>query len=235
MTWKDLGNPHPRPEPAPYTPLEWPEGKALVFEDDVPTMERPETLLAFSASAVSFSSLAGSRRTRYGFGALGLATLGTLFTFTNKVLLQGSDQLGFALSQRPAPSAGAIHPIHVIAHLPGSPRLHRYDPFAHLLRELSCDVDILQLRDSMNAVVDGCDGVLLMFVAEPGRTFAKYSQASSLVWRDAGILQGYFSMAAEALGLNFAPLGVTGEPWAGQLIQQAGLAGVGVAFVGTRP
>lgn len=235
MTWKDLGNPHPRPEPVPYTPLEWSEGKALAFEECVPAMDRRENLLAFTAAAISFASLVESRRTRYGFGALSLPTLGTLFNLTNRVLLQGSDQYGFALSQRPAPSAGAIHPIHVITHLPCSPWLHRYDPFAHLLREVYCDVDILQLRDAMNSVVDGGEGLLLMFVAEPGRTFAKYAQASSLVWRDAGVLQGYFSMAAEALGLNFVPLGVTGEPWAGQLIQQAGLAGVGVAFVGTRP
>ena len=235
MTWKDLGNPYPRPEPAPYTPLQWPEGEALVFEDRLPAMDRPESLVAFSACAASFASLVGSRRTRYGFGALGLQALGTLFTLTSRISLQGSDQLGFALSQRPAPSAGAIHPIHVIAHLSGSSRLHRYDPLAHSLRELSCNVDVSKLRDTMNVVVNGGEAVLLMFVAEPGRTFAKYAQACSLVWRDAGILQGYFSMAAEALGLNFSLLGVTGEPWAGELVQKPGLTGVGAAFVGATP
>lgn len=229
MTWKDLGNPYPLPEPVPYPPLEWPEGDELVFGEGVATTDGRETV------STSFASLVGSRRTRYGFSALSHQTLGALFTLTNRVSLRGSDQLGFALSQRPAPSAGAIHPIHVITHLPCSPCLHRYDPFAHSLRELHCDADVAKLREAMNVVVNGGDGVLLMFVAEPGRTFAKYAQASSLVWRDAGILQGYFSMAAEALGLNFSPLGVTGEPWAGQLVQKTGLAGVGAAFVGGRP
>lgn len=227
--WKDLGNPYPLAEPTPYPPLEWLEGDELVFGRSMTVTDAPET---FSAS---FASLVESRRTRYGFSALSLEMLGALFTLTSRVSLQGSDHFGFALSQRPAPSAGAIHPIHVIAHLPCSPCLHRYDPFAHSIRELHCDVDVAKLRKAMNVVVNGGDGVLLMFVAEPGRTFAKYAQASSLVWRDAGIIQGYFSMAAEALSLNFAPLGVTGEPWAGQLVQKAGLAGVGAAFVGAKP
>jgi len=73
---------------------------------------------------------------------------------------------------------------------------------------------------------------LLLFVAEPGMTIAKYSNASSLIWRDAGILQGYFAAAAESLDLNFCFLGVTGEPWASQLVDQPGLCGVGAAYVG---
>lgn len=174
-----------------------------------------------------------TRRTRYSFGTVELPTLGALFALTSQALMQGSGNLGFPLSRRPAPSAGAIHPIHVVAHLAGSLRLHRYDAATHSLRELHCGVDVSQLRGEVNAVVDGGHGVLLMFVAEPGRTNAKYEQADSLIWRDAGVLQGYFSMAAEALGLNFALLGVAVEPWAGQLVRENGLVGVGVAFVGT--
>jgi hypothetical protein len=233
--WKDLGNPRPHAEPTKYLPLKWREGPELPFEEDLRSVRGAKLLYENSPSMASYETLALSRRTRYDFGELNLATLGTLFALTSKVLLRGSDVLGFPISNRPAPSAGAIHPIHIIIHLARSPRLHRYDPFAHGLRELHCEVDVMQLREAMNVVVNGQAAVLIMFVAEPGRTFAKYAQADSLVWRDAGILQGYFSIAAEALGVNFTPLGVTGDPWASQLIQQPGLAGVGAAFVGARP
>jgi hypothetical protein len=233
VTWQNLGNPYPLPVPVPYVPVEWREGSELLFHADRSPAEHLSSVTS-SAASIAFDSLIASRRTRYSFGPLSLAMLGALFALTSKVTSQSSGRLGFPLSHRPAPSGGAIHPIHVITHLYGSPTLHRYDPFAHSLRELHCDANVGELRESMNSVLDGGKGALLLFVAEPGRTFAKYAQASSLVWRDAGILQGYFSVAAEALGINFAPLGITGEPWAGHLVQKPGLAGVGAAFAGAR-
>lgn len=41
-------------------------------------------------------------------------------------------------------------------------------------------------------------------------------------------------MGAESLDLSYCPLGVTGEPWIGQLLDQPGLVGVGAAFVGSK-
>ena len=225
MTWKDLGIPCPRSEPAAYTPMEWPETDAYVLED--------AQLGALSPSAEFFAALIGERQTRYEFGALSMQTLGTLLLLTCRVKSVGGSPMGFPLSKRPAPSAGAIHPIHVVVHLPDSPVLYRYDPYAHVLCELTCGVETRELRRAMSEVVDCGRGVLLMFVAEFGLTEAKYENAGSLVWRDAGVLQGYFSMAAEALSLRFVPLGVTGEPWASAIVGRPGLAGVGCAVVGT--
>jgi hypothetical protein len=87
----------------------------------------------------------------------------------------------------------------------------------------------------MHEVVAAPSATLLLFVAEPGMTGSKYEEAASLVWRDAGVLIGVIAAAAEALSLNFSPMGVTGEPWAGYLIPGAPLVGVGAAFVGARP
>jgi hypothetical protein len=72
----------------------------------------------------------------------------------------------------------------------------------------------------------------MLFAAEPNLTFAKYNEACSLIWRDAGVLQGILSLAAEDLGLNFCLVGVTGEPWVSGLIEQNTLVGVGAAYVG---
>lgn len=224
MKWKDLGNPFPRREPIMYAPFEWAERQAIRF-DDVP-------LSQLWSRAPTYSSIVESRQSRYGFGELSMQELGALFMLTCKIRAEGDSLLGFPLTKRPAPSAGAIHPIHVVMHLPNYSVLHRYDPFGHLLLELNTVVDTAALRRDLNQVVDSEEGVLLMFVAEPGLTAAKYENAASLIWRDAGVLQGYFSMAAEALGLHFVPLGVTGEPWASGLASQAVLAGVGVALVG---
>lgn len=225
MNWKDLGVPSPRSEPIPYSPLEWPETDVITFEDAQPS-ER-------SSTAMSFASLVHQRQTRYGFGPLSRQDLGVLLALTCKVKALGSCNLGFPLSKRPAPSAGAIHPIHVILHIPEMPVLYRYDPYAHALLELRCGVDTEQLRRAMNEIVEVESGVLLMFVAEPGLTCSKYENAASLIWRDAGVLQGYFSMAAEYMGLHYVPLGVTGEPWVRRIVDKGGVAGVGVALVGS--
>ncbi|MDP9649676.1 nitroreductase family protein [Paraburkholderia caledonica] len=240
MTWMDLGNPALRTEPGFYTPVSWAEGPAIALDE--PSEDSTGSTDTFASHTEGnttdlsdgFDALVASRRTRYDFHGIDLPSLGQLFSLTCRVSLIGTSALGFPLSQRPAPSAGAIHPVHVVVHLPGAARLHRYDPFGHGLRPLTCHIRLTQLRDAMNCVVDGRNAALLMFVAEPGKTLAKYEAGCSLIWRDAGILQGYFSMAAESLGLNFVPLGVTGDPWAGQLVEQAGLTGVGVAYVGTR-
>ena len=90
------------------------------------------------------------------------------------------------------------------------------------------------IRDR-HEVIDAPNATLLLFVAEPGMTGSKYEDAASLVWRDAGVLLGAIAMAAEALALNFSPMGVTGEPWTSHLILGAPLVGVGAAFVGARP
>lgn len=225
MSSKNLGIPFPRSEALIYSPLEWPESNIYPLEDI--------QLSALSHSARSFAAIMAERQTRYGFGAMSMQELGSLLALTCKVRSVGSCQMGFPLSKRPAPSAGAIHPIHVVIHLADSPVLHRYDPFAHALLELTCKVNTSDLRCAMNNVVNCGDGVLLMFVAEFGLTDAKYENAESLVWRDAGILQGYFSIAAESLSLRFVPLGITGEPWASSITGQRGLTGVGCAVVGT--
>jgi hypothetical protein len=251
VTWTNLGSPRPRAEPLQYRPVSWNEGHLLSFAyGSEPGLQCIDG--SYSAAHCEgqqhrghrpaerfrekppFDSLVGTRRSRYEFHKVSLDALDELFSLTCRIALTGPCTLGFAQSQRPAPSAGAIHPIHVVVHLPGHTHLHRYDPYGHGLRALTCAVDPRQLRNEMNSVVAAPNAVLLMFVAEPAMTAAKYEAACSLVWRDAGILQGYFSLAAEALTLNFVPLGPTGDPWASLLVEEPGLVGVGAALVGAR-
>lgn len=225
MKWIDLGNPRPRVEPTPYQPITW----ESLAETPLPTLiNAPEHRDSFIAVALR-------RRTRRTFAALSLDQLGALMTLTCRTQRVASSDLGFPLSQTPCPSAGAIHPIHVLLIRPDDERCYRYDPYQHALHNIPCRLDVRQVMDSMQDVLPAPAATLLLFVAEPGMTASKYEAAESLIWRDAGVQLGLFAMASEALGISFCPLGVTGEPWVGQLIDQPGLAGVGAAFVGSRP
>jgi len=223
MEWPNLKNPRPRPEALRYTPVAWPPS-ALVSLPDDPLHETPQ-----------FEAVIESRRTRYDFAVLSDEQLAALMHLTCRVRASFAGPLSFAQSFRPVPSAGAIHPLHLVLHRPGGATLQRYDPYEHGLRQLEASVDVMALRVAMHAIVEAPSATLMLLVAEPGMTASKYEDSASLVWRDAGVLLGTFAMAAEALSLNFTPMGVTGEPWASQLLPGAPLAGVGAAFVGARP
>lgn len=223
MTWADVGDPMPRPEPQPYLPVRWPDGATRALASDVPMPTK------------DFADIAIHRRTQRCFAALDESRLGALLSLTCRVRALGGTHLGFPLSTRPAPSAGAIHPVHLIVHFPAMAGWHRYDPVGHGLIELPSAVSPAEVRCSLDAVLPGGAATVVLFAAEPGMTFAKYCDASSLVWRDAGVLQGFLAAAAEALDLHFCLLGVTGEPWVSRLLDQPGLIGVGAAYVGTAP
>lgn len=227
--WVDLGIPLPRTEPGTYCPVRWSEGSVHYF--------KPQTTSGDfdgPSSSGSYPDLVGSRRTRYEFGPVDTMTLGLLFERSARVSVEVPSGYGFPLTKRAAPSAGGIHPIHLIVHAYGARVLCRYDPFAHSLREIRTELDPAELRESMSRVVDGEQGVLVLLVAEPGKSAVKYENAASLVWRDAGVLLAFLAMGAESLKLNFAPLGVTGDPWVARLVDEPGLVGVGAAFVGSR-
>jgi hypothetical protein len=229
VSWINLGNPRPHPESRPYAPLQWRESNLLGFQE----LGLPGSSRESVSPEGSFAEILARRRTRYELGIPPTQAIEDLLHMTCRVQMQLGNTLGFSLSRRPVPSAGGIHPVHVVLHAPGSNQLYHYDPIQHGLRRIDSLVNVRELRSAMHDVVAGDRAVLLMLVGEPGMTAAKYADPSSLVWRDAGVLLGALIFAAESLRLNFVPLGVTGDPWAGQLVNRPGLCGVGAALIGS--
>jgi SagB-type dehydrogenase family enzyme len=220
MDWIALGNPVPRAAHQPYTPVDWISYEGLALPAVGPL------------GIADIHHLFGERRTQRSFKPTTLGELSSLLWLTGRVQQTGGSQLGFPLTHRPCPSGGSIHPIHLVFHLEEQTRLARYDPWRH---ELAVVPQSEQLASSMRSAATGLvadGGTVVALVGEPGKTFAKYAEASSVIWRDAGVLLGYLALAAKALRMNFCPLGITGEPWAGQLDQQGRLVGVGMGIIG---
>ena len=222
--WNWLGNPVPRQQPGAYTPWRWPVVRSIAL---------PPAADVSSPCA----SVLSERRSRRTFAALGLEDVSTLLWHTLYCQRTAESPLGFCLQQRSTPSAGAIHPVHLVMQLPGyAAQWARYNPHTHALEVIGPSADILNaLRAEADQVVDAQSGSLLLFVAEPAMTAAKYENADSLVWRDAGIMQGALAILAQALALNYCLLGITGDPWVGRLSEQCQLVGVGIAALGARP
>jgi len=222
MTWIDLGDPLPRPIPKSYEPYEWELGEVCSLPTPNEALTRP------------FSEVLDARTSQREFGVVYDQQLGTFLWHACRTRGIGSTKLGFALEHRASPSAGAIHPIHIIVKQPNDDRWWLYEPRAHQLVELVYAFKRLAgLYELSLQVLGGEKAIRILFLAEPGKTLGKYQDGSSLVWRDAGALLGVMALTATAQGLNFCPLGITGEPWASALADKGKLAGVGLALLGT--
>lgn len=180
-----------------------------------------------------------SRSSRYALQRLGQVQLSELLWFTAKTRSRITDHTGVTGHKRPAPSAGARHPVDIlVVEDPGNPTLAVYDPVAHAL----CDLEIGQpaalgaIVEAANAVARNSRGAICLYVANFNKTCAKYEHGESLVWRDSGALLAMFYIVAEALGLGCCGIGITGEPWASSCLNnQSGVQGVGGCIVGERP
>lgn len=224
LNWPDLGNPAPKTEPQACQPMPWPEGERLQLDSLAPSSSCPTSIDQFLRT----------RRTERQLGQVTDADLANWLDLGCRAqLVQGSTH-GCDISLRPAPSAGAIHPIHLVLTAPGESAWRRYDGVDHALIGVSSALDARDVHGAMQDVLPAPDATLVLLAAEVGKTAAKYDHPASLVWRDAGALLAVMGLAAHALGLGFCPLGVTGEPWVSRLLEQRGLFGVGAAFVGSR-
>ncbi|WP_240600274.1 nitroreductase family protein [Solilutibacter silvestris] len=177
-----------------------------------------------------------ARRSERTFAPIPEALLGALLWHVARTKESAPSPFGFQIEYRPSPSAGAIHPIHLVIQLADEDSWARYNPQEHSLDLLANGNRLLQpLLDYSGQVMPQGGGRLILFVAEPGKTAAKYQNPESLVWRDAGVLQSSIALVAAALGLNYCLLGITGNPWVAQLSNQGKLQGVGVAILGKKP
>lgn len=221
-TWRDLGHPRPKSELSSYQPLGWPGPRVAL--DRAGERRAPE-----------LSTLLSKRKSRRQFDAPAtLEDLAALFDLCCRTRAVECSVLGFDLEFRPHPSPGALQSVHCLLQREPGDGWMRYDARHHELVMLPSSMQSANTaRGLANELVTTTHATLIALVAEPGKVTAKYEDPESLIWREAGVLLGYFSIAAEALGLAFCPLGITGEPVIGSALDEQGrLRGVGLALLG---
>lgn len=215
-------DPCPRAEIERYQPSVWPAGAKLQLAP------RNEIL------QIDFVRLLEQRQTSRNFNVpLNDTIVGAFFWLACRNRSSHQSPFGPDQESRVHPSAGAMHPIHVLMCRPTGPWM-RYDPVEHTLIELPKSSDsAAKSRSAAGKLVELQEGLLLGLVAEPGKTSAKYENSETLVWRDAGVVLGYMSLVSEAIELAFCPLGVTGAPHLTDYLPDASrLEAVGLAVLG---
>lgn len=222
--WPQEADPAPRSTPKLYKPIQW------EITERRPLPVSGNEVLTPMAAALE------ARHSERTFASVPEALIGALLWHAARTKESVPSSLGFHIEHRPTPSAGAIHPVHLFIQLADEGSWARYNPQVHSLDLVVKSGKLLRpLVDHSEQVVPRGGGHLILFVAETGKTAAKYENAESLIWRDAGILQGSLALVAAALGLNYCLLGITGNPWVAKLSGQGRLQGVGVAILGTKP
>lgn len=141
-------------------------------------------------------------------------------------------------SQRPSPSAGALHPIElVLVDWRGNPRVMRYDAPSHGLEHLAV-AEPEALRRFIRAcgeLLPEVQGTALVLIGHMSRVAAVYETADSLLWRDAGALTQTLFLTATAFRLAFCPLGILGHEVARALGLPVDALATGVALMGRPP
>lgn len=215
--------PRPRATPGYYEPFKWPRGEVTRLEP------------AAAQFNVDIVQVLQERQSRRSLDALPLPELGALLWLTCRTHSLRLSEFGFDQEFRPYPSAGAMHPIHVVCQRSAEMPWERYEPLEHALVGVPGTEALAQsAREKAGNILPISEAVLVGLVAEPGKTAAKYECVESLVWRDAGVLLGYLSIVAETLGLGFCPLGMTGNSFLAPVSTAGQLHGVGLAVIGTQ-
>ena len=221
-----LGNsaePRPHLVPEPYSPFEWPIGGKITSLSPAP----PQLM-------VDIVRVLQNRQSRRLLGSLSITQLGHLLWLSCRTHSLRSSDYGFDQQFRPHPSAGAMHPIHLVCQRSSGMFWERYDPLEHSLVALPGSEGLAQgARARAANILPSSEAVMLALVAEPGKTGAKYEDGQSLVWRDAGVVLGYLSLLAEVLKLGFCPLGMTGDAYVAPISTCGKLQGAGLALIGT--
>ena len=187
----------------------------------------PENYQAYTVDHIPFGA-----NTKQAFKLVSLETLGALFWLTSRQQFSEKHTMRHYQRLRPCFEDSSVYPIQMLTWNQREQVLRRYNPFNHTLEAVT-RLSPKPLR-SLYRAVDIQEGELIMLVAEPGKTPSYISGGENQVWRDTHVIQGYLSLAAEMLGLNYTSIAMTGQTLVYQLDTNGRLHGVGMNVVGSK-
>lgn len=155
------------------------------------------------------------------FRKMTLERISQILWLSTKIKKVHVQKNGYILTHRPAPSAGARHPIDILIQFDNN--LFYYNAFDHSLNKLKLKPEILKALDKhSHKILPRRSGTMVWFISHNDRTAAKYKHPKSLIWRDAGALIYCFQLASTALGINSCPVGTLGEPFLSKAFKKHG-------------
>lgn len=120
---------------------------------------------------------------------------------------------GLPIQWSATPSAGGLGCVRIVCLADNGSRPRLYDPFGHRLLELDVEAGFVAEanREAVKAVVGAAAGCTLRLVADWAKLSAAYTDAESLMFRDAGALMAMLALCATWLDMTACPLGFLGD------------------------
>ena len=193
----------------------FPRERPLRWKPFVPATSATELLVPPGPGpATPFGDVLESRRSAMAGDVDWPSVAGLLWHAAATKGWPGPGRAGLPLQERPAPSAGGLHPVRIVCMSDrgmDAPRL--YDPETHSFHLLHVvrDATMAVNRAAVETVTGASRGTTLRMVADMARTRAGYHRPESLVMRDAGCLIATLCLCAGWLGLAACPLGFLGQ------------------------
>ncbi len=198
----------PAEEPRPRgTPLPWQAFRPRVLETE--PLARPE-----APRPRDFGDVLRSRRSGLA-GPVGWTEVAGLLWHAAGIQDRApSGRAGIPVERRASPSAGGLHPIHLVCiNGDGDGRVRLYDAHDHAFHVLDVDHEDVSAKNAavVGEILGASRGCTLRLVADVGKVEAAYENPESLVLRDAGCVVAVLCLCAEWLGLTACPLGFLGD------------------------
>ncbi|MFD2602600.1 hypothetical protein [Flavobacterium suzhouense] len=208
-------------------------------EDDVPTFNYSiKEVIKLSREIqplhTNFDTVINNRKSSRVFNKITLQQIGDILWYVAKVRNTFLQDNGYILTHRGTASAGARHPIDLIINSPvlSEKDFYYYNPFEHSLNNLD-NIKGSAFLEHINDIVKTDNATIIWFVAHKYRTHAKYIDADSLLWRDAGALINGIQMVCTAMNLHSCAVGTLGEPFISDSFKnQEGIFGAGGLLIG---
>lgn len=191
--------------------------KNIIVTGTYPVKDLIYLTRSIKTNSLSFFEIIEKRKSSRNFSEISLELLSSLLWHSSKIKNIWISELSSIHSHRPAPSAGAIHPIDIVISLPETilnRKLYYYNPFSHSLGVLELESKIIS--DFFNHINDNLlidHAIILWTIIDINRTAAIYENPESLVWRDCGALLCMIQLVATVLDLNSCIIGTLGQPF----------------------
>jgi SagB-type dehydrogenase family enzyme len=229
MTLIDLGEPVPRNEALSIRQFEYSFCRKILL--DPPTAKPQRNVF----------NILEQRQTRRNFQLLNYEQISQLLWYSIKRRSAVIDHGRYIWQHAATPSAGGCYPIDIlIMGIAGEASgVFYYDPIDHALAQISepnkeAQGKLLQIAIQCSAAKSL--GTLFWFAAQFSKTYSRYQNPDSLIWRDSGALLATIGIVAEALSLNCCGLGTTGGPSISRMVNASDLiVGTGGCIVGSAP
>jgi SagB-type dehydrogenase family enzyme len=201
-----------------------------------PVISRTFLPVPRSGSPCNFFDVIQRRTSEREFRLLSMDKLSDILWVCSKSKIISTNSSGRIWCRKGYPSAGGLHCIDQLVFIKNNTKfdVYHYNHISHSLDSLEVNgCDVTDFMTATENVLSHKNATVVWNVAKIDIIETFYGNCTSLVFRDEGVIQGTYALAASASLLNFCSIGITGEPYISNMLKDSiTVRGVGGFYLG---